>query len=122
METLLERLPKQRKLRRRDLLGGGIALAAIKLTGCSPTGENETNNQDQAEAQLKALKATWLSHHTYVAPDLSETKDWYQEVFGMQLGYEDAKQAHLWFGDEGGDTLMIVRQASAEETAPRLRR
>jgi len=122
MGTLLERLCRQRRIRRREFLGGSITLAAIKLTGCSPNDETETNNQDQGESQPTALKASWLSHHTYIAPDLSQTKDWYQAVFGMQLGYEDANQAHLWFGDEGGDTLMILRQAEAGEAAPRIER
>src|SRR5437016_13357527 len=76
------------------------------------------------------LKATWVSHYTYVAPDMKKTRDWYHEIFGMQIGHEDAKQAHLWFGDNSvnsagvnwGDTLMIVRQANAGEQAPRIER
>lgn len=67
-------------------------------------------------------KASWVSHYTYVAPDLKKTTDWYREVFGMQLGHQDAKQAHLWYGDKGGNTLMIVRQANAGEAAPRIER
>lgn len=76
------------------------------------------------------LKATWVSHYTYVAPDMKKTRDFYQAMFGMQAGHEDAKQAHLWFGDNSvnsagvnwGDTLMIVRQANAGEQAPRIER
>lgn len=68
------------------------------------------------------LKAVWVSHYTYVASDLKKTIDWYHEVFGMQIGHQDAKQAHLWYGDKGGDTLMIVRQANAGEAAPRIER
>jgi len=69
-----------------------------------------------------ATKAIWVNHYTYVAPDLKKTKDWYHEVFGMQIGHEDAKQAQMWFGDKGGDTMMIIRQANAGETAPRIER
>ena len=68
------------------------------------------------------MKATWVNHHTYVAPDLKKTRDWYHEVFGMQIGHEDAKTSHLWYGDKGGDTLMIIRQANAGEDAPRIER
>lgn len=64
--------------------------------------------------------AAWVNHYTYVAPDLKKTRDWYQEVFGMQIGHQDAKQAHMWYGDKGGDTLMIIRQANAGEEAPRI--
>ena len=65
-------------------------------------------------------KASWVNHYTYVAPDLKKTRDWYHEVFGMQIGHEDAKQAHMWYGDKGGDTLMIIRHANAGEEAPRI--
>src|SRR5262245_33216836 len=68
------------------------------------------------------IKATWANHYAYVAPDLKKTRDWYQEVFGMQIGHEEAKLSHMWYGDKGGDTLMIIRQANAGEQAPRIER
>lgn len=67
-----------------------------------------------------AFKPVWLSHYTYVAPDMKKTADWYHEVFGMQIGQISARQTDLWYGDKGGDTRMIVRQANAGETAPRI--
>ena len=72
-------------------------------------------------ADTPPFKPIWVSHYIYVAPDLAKTRDWYIEVFGMQLGHKDAKTAHLWYGDKG-DTLMIVRQAAAGENAPRVER
>ncbi len=95
---------------RRRFLGGSFALAASVAALAIP---NEA-------AGAQSIKATWVNQYTYVAPDLAETRDWYQEVFGMQIGYRDAESAHLWYGDEGGDTLMILRQARSEEAAPRL--
>jgi catechol 2,3-dioxygenase-like lactoylglutathione lyase family enzyme len=71
-----------------------------------------------AEA-ASGMKAVWLNHYTYVAPDLKKTRDWYHEVFGMQVGHAEAKLSHLWYGDKG-DTLMIVRQAESGEAAPRI--
>ena len=68
------------------------------------------------------LKAVWANHYTYVAPDLKKTRDWYHEVYGMQIGQEEAKLSHMWFGDKGGDTLMIIRQANPGEEAPRVER
>jgi catechol 2,3-dioxygenase-like lactoylglutathione lyase family enzyme len=67
-----------------------------------------------------AFKPTWVSHYTYVAPDLKKTSEWYAEVLGMQVGHKDAKQVHLWYSDQGNDSLMIVRQANAGEDSPRL--
>jgi catechol 2,3-dioxygenase-like lactoylglutathione lyase family enzyme len=68
------------------------------------------------------IAASWVNHYTYVAPDLKKTRDWYHEVYGMQIGHQDAKQAHMWYGDKGGDTAMIIRQANAGETSPRVER
>jgi len=73
-----------------------------------------------AVAAEPPLKPVWVNHYTYIAPDLAKTSEWYQEVFGMQLGHKEAKLHHLWYGDTGGDTLMIVRQADAGEVSPRI--
>jgi catechol 2,3-dioxygenase-like lactoylglutathione lyase family enzyme len=73
-------------------------------------------------AAAPGIKAVWVNHYTYVAPDLKKTRDWYHEVFGMQIGHEEAKLSHMWYGDKGGDTLMIIRQANAGEEAPRIER
>src|SRR5688572_18880571 len=66
------------------------------------------------------IKAAWVNHYTYVAPDLKKTRDWYHEVFGMQIGHEEPKLSHMWYGDKGGDALMIIRQANPGEEAPRI--
>ena len=100
-------------------LAGAAAVAAV------PTAAEAVQFHGQGP-----LKATWVSHYTYVAPDVKKTRDWYHEVFGMQIGYEDAKQSHMWYGDSSvnsagvawGETLMIIRQANAGEQAPRLER
>jgi catechol 2,3-dioxygenase-like lactoylglutathione lyase family enzyme len=67
-----------------------------------------------------ALKPIWLNQYTYTAPDMKKTVDWYIEVFGMQKGFSNAKETHLWFGDLQGDTRMIVKQAQAGDVAPGL--
>lgn len=95
-----------RRISRRQLLQG---LAVAATAAAIPV-----------QAEATAFKGTWINQYTYVAPDLNKTIDWYVEVFGMQKGYADAKQAHLWYGDAGGDTLMIVRQAESGEKTPRI--
>jgi len=98
----------QEKISRRQALQGiaGVtAMAAMPRT---------------AMAADPLFKPLWLNHYTYVAPDLKKTADWYVEVFGMQRGQSDARQVHLWYGDDGFDTLMIVRQAAAGEQSPRI--
>jgi catechol 2,3-dioxygenase-like lactoylglutathione lyase family enzyme len=93
--------------RREFLQGLALTTAAIAVPGAAASAPTE-------------LKAAWVNHYTYVAPDLKKTRDWYHEVFGMQIGHEEAKLSHMWFGDKGGDTLMIIRQANAGEVAPRI--
>ena len=114
----MDRLPKhigmQGRVRRRDFIRTGLALAgAAALRPVSPL---------IAAGVMEGTKATWLSHYTYVAPDLAKTRDWYHEVFGMQIGRQDEREAHMWYGDGGGDTLMIIRQAAAGEKSPRIER
>jgi catechol 2,3-dioxygenase-like lactoylglutathione lyase family enzyme len=107
LDTLFGSLENRRLDRRSFLQSLGIAAAAVAAT--------------PAEAAVPT-RASWVSHYTYVAPDLKKTRDWYHEVFGMQIGHEEAKLSHLWYGDKGGNTLMIIRQAAPGEAAPRIER
>ncbi len=95
---------KNGRISRRQLLAlaAALPLAAAK---------------DEAPLQLKA---TWVNHYVYVAPDLMKTSDWYHEVFGMQIDHRNAKEAHLWYGDAGGDTCLIMRQAPAGTTQAKI--
>lgn len=127
MESVIEKLAGEmrqfRKIDRRQFVQGGLVLAATAATGsmsCAPATEEDP--EPAAEPAAERINPTWASHYTYVAPDMKKTRDWYHEVFGMQMGHEEANEAHLWYGDAGGDTLMIVRQANPGEEAPRLER
>lgn len=70
--------------------------------------------------QPMQMKAAWVNHYVYVAPDLNKTVDWYHEVFGMQIAHRNQKEAHLWYGDTGGDTCMIVRQGAPGTTEAKI--
>src|SRR5262249_55465376 len=100
-----------RHMTRREFLNKTAAAAAVSAIGAALP--------FRAEAET-ALKPIWLNQYTYNAPDMKKTVDWYMEVFGMQKGNANAKETHLWFGDLQGDTLLIVRQAQAGDTAPGL--
>src|SRR5579862_3849037 len=99
-ENLFENLQNRTMTRRQLIQALTVAAAASATSGL---------------AAGTALKAVWANHYTYVAPDLKKTRDWYHEVYGMQIGHQEAKLSHLWFGDKGFDTLMIIRQANAGE-------
>ena len=97
------------QMTRRQLLGGlavAAASAALPLDAFA----------------LPSFKPLWLNHYTYNAPDMQKTVDWYMEVFAMQKGESNDRETHLWYGDTGGDTLMIVKQAQAGDVAPGITR
>src|SRR5689334_20088052 len=99
IQRILDHFQRQHVNRRRFIQGCALAAAAAAVPA--------------AEA-ANGFKAVWLNNYTYVAPDLKQTRDWYHEVFGMQVGHEEPKLSHMWYGDKG-DTLMIIRQANAGE-------
>src|SRR5215475_14137135 len=107
VESLFDRFNEQTLNRRRMIQACALAAASAAVPGFA------------ADA---GLKAAWVNHYTYVAPDLKKTRDWYHEVYGMQIGHEEAKLSHMWYGDKGGYTLMIIRQANSGEAAPRVER
>ncbi len=111
-------VPSEWRMDRRQLLKGlGAAAAVAALPSRAAAAEFRSTS---VSPFLADLKATWVNHYTYIAPDLNKTADWYMEVFGMQQGHSTSRQRHLWFGDTGGDALMIVRQANVGEQAPGL--
>jgi len=83
-------------------MGAGTLAAPLALT--------------QAPPQRKGFHATGVNHVSYVAPDFRKTRDWYHEVFGMEISFDDGKQAYMWFGD----AMFIPRQARPGEEAPRI--
>ena len=97
-------------LNRRNFIQAAAGVAAVAVT---------PGFEFASPAATGGLTATWVNQYTYVAPDLKKTRDWYREVFDMQIGHEEPKLSHMWYGDRG-DTLMIIRQAEAGEQAPRI--
>ena len=72
-------------------------------------------------APAQGLKAISINHISYACPDYRPARDFYRDVFGMQVvpKSDDGKQAHLHFGPalgEGG-TSLIVRDAQTETDA-----
>ena len=103
--------------RRQLVVGLGTVAAAAALPSRATAAVSEAMSEN---THADGFKATWINQYTYVAPDVERTADWYAEVFGMQRGDATRREIHLWYGDTGGDTLMIVRQANPGERAPGL--
>jgi catechol 2,3-dioxygenase-like lactoylglutathione lyase family enzyme len=104
---------KTKQLTRRDLMrnaavcGAGVAAAGLPSFAATA-------------GDTKSLKATWVNHYVYVAPDMNKTVDWYHEVFGMQIGAKNKKETHMWYGDAGGNTCMIIRQSAPGTTEAKI--
>jgi catechol 2,3-dioxygenase-like lactoylglutathione lyase family enzyme len=52
-----------------------------------------------AAAGNKGLKAIAYNHISYETPDFDKSRDFYAELLGMKVVYDDAKECALQFGD-----------------------
>ena len=118
MEQKIRLNEREKRLGRRQLIKG--LAGASGATGLPREMVAALTVRADSAPTARALTTKWVSHYTYVAPDLQETADWYEEVFGMQRGEANAREVHLWYGATGSETLMIVRQANAGEPTPGL--
>src|ERR1700680_1591037 len=88
------------KMTRRKLiqclsLGATAAAAACAASIASPV----SAASPAAEAGNKGLKAIAYNHISYETPDFDKSRDFYAELLGMKVVYDDAKECALQFGD-----------------------
>jgi catechol 2,3-dioxygenase-like lactoylglutathione lyase family enzyme len=55
-------------------------------------------------------KAIAINHVTYGVPDYKKTRDFYIDLFGMQLVFEDGLKCALSFGGKPEDSIYIVQR------------
>jgi len=56
-------------------------------------------------------KATAINHVSYGVPDYRRTRDFYIDLFGMRVAFEDGIKCALSFGADPEDSLYIVPRA-----------
>jgi catechol 2,3-dioxygenase-like lactoylglutathione lyase family enzyme len=56
-------------------------------------------------------RATGINHVSYGVPDYRRTRDFYIDLFGMRVAFEDGLKCALSFGADPEDSLYIVRRA-----------
>ncbi len=56
-------------------------------------------------------KATGINHVSYGVPDYGRTRDFYIDLFGMRVAFEDGIKCALSFGANPEDSIYIVRRA-----------
>jgi len=84
------------RITRRQLIQG------LALTGAAASGVAAA----AAPGEGGALKAVGINHLSYSVPDYKKTRDFYAELFGMQVRGDDGAQCTLAFGD----TFIVVRK------------
>jgi catechol 2,3-dioxygenase-like lactoylglutathione lyase family enzyme len=91
------------------VLGLGTAAA---LTGCitGPTGNS-------ADAGAGLTKATAVNHLAYAVADYARMRDFYVELFGMRVAWDDGTKCSIEFGDPAKPEAFYLVAAKPGEKA-----
>ena len=67
-----------------------------------------------ATSQRSAFKAIAVNHISYGVADYARTRDFYVDLFGMQVSGDNGKQCYLQFGD----SYLIARKSRQPDSKP----
>jgi catechol 2,3-dioxygenase-like lactoylglutathione lyase family enzyme len=96
------------KMDRRQLLQAvAFSATAAFAASCAPT----------AGADGKGFKATAVNHAAYHVADYARARDFYVELFGMRVYWDDGKQCQVEFGDPAAPDAIIIRTTKPGEKA-----
>jgi catechol 2,3-dioxygenase-like lactoylglutathione lyase family enzyme len=88
-------------------LGAG---AAAMLGGCAGLG-------DSTDADKGLTRATAVNHVAYAVSDYARTRDFYVEMFGMKVAWDDGMKCSVEFGDPGKPEAFYIVAARPGEKA-----
>ena len=109
MEQIIAKLLQdfeQGKLNRRQLIQS-LALSATAASAVSAAAAAPA-----AAADSKGFKALYINHISYQVADYAKTRDFYADLFGMEVSADDGKQCRLTFGDN----ILIPRTRPSNTT------
>jgi catechol 2,3-dioxygenase-like lactoylglutathione lyase family enzyme len=69
-------------------------------------------------ADGKGFKATAVNHISYGVPDYGKTRDFYADLLGMKVAFDDGKQAGLEFGDPARPDALYIRKTKQPDNKP----
>ena len=98
------------RMDRRRFIQAMGAGAAAALAGCTvpPLGDSE---------QIKGLaKATAVNHLAYAVSDVGRTRDFYVEMFGMKVAWDDGRRCSVEFGDPAKPEAIYIGTGTASRT------
>lgn len=96
---------------RRRLLGalGGAGVSAM-LGGCATAGSSDSGSG--------LARATAINHLSYAVTDYARTRDFYVELLGMKVAWDNGKMCGLEFGDPAKpEGIYLVPVKSGEKAA-----
>ena len=67
-----------------------------------------------AASAAQGFKAIGINHLSYGVPDYARTRDFYADLFGMQVRGDDGRQCMLGFGD----VFIVVRRSLQTDNKP----
>jgi catechol 2,3-dioxygenase-like lactoylglutathione lyase family enzyme len=106
MEHLIAKMLQnyeQGKMTRRQLIQS-LALAATAVSAAKATPTAAPNNN--------AVKAVYLNHVGYRGVDYARSRDWYADLFGMKVVFDDGKKASL----SVGESLVVFHSRESTNT------
>ncbi len=93
------------RMNRRQLIQS-LALAATAASAAS------------AAPDGKGFKATAVNHISYGVADYGRSRDFYADLLGMKVAFDDGKQAGLEFGDPAKPDALYIRKTKLADNKP----
>ena len=87
-----------------------LSAGAAVLGGCSGLG-------DTSDAVKGLTKATAVNHVAYAVTDYARTRDFYVEMFGMTVAWDDGSKCSVEFGDPAKPEAMYLVATKPGEKA-----
>lgn len=100
----------------------GFTLQICAEHGVFPGAASPTAKESDGTKNLRAVsrvsgkgfKAIAINHISYNVPDYARSRDFYSDVLGMKVTYDDGKQCYLAFGND----YLFIRKAPQADNKP----
>lgn len=102
---------EQGSLGRRQLLQA-LGLAATAAFGAGVLPKAAAAYGGQAAAGSRTFPVTHVNHLSYASPNYAKTRDFYVDLFGMRVVWDNGKQCGLEFGDPKAPNGLYIRDLS----------
>jgi catechol 2,3-dioxygenase-like lactoylglutathione lyase family enzyme len=99
------------RMDRRRFIGVLGATAASALAGCAASRSGEP------DANSGLTRATTVNHLSYAVPDYARARDFYVEMLGMRVAWDDGKKCSVEFGDPAKPEAIYIVPGKPGEKA-----